>query len=125
MSNIIDDFHCPLEPYETLVEVANGGVTLVQSRGKIGVFISDTYRPDNSIIVTLNNVLYVPGLTKRRLSTHEWNACGGWITLRPDRTILDIYNRDSDCTASIEVAPVAGTTGTDQVYQVSERQNGS
>jgi hypothetical protein len=77
MSNNINDFHVPLEPYETLVEVANRGVTHVQHRGKVDVLINDTYRPDNAIIVTLNNVLYVPGLTRRLLSVHEWNACGG------------------------------------------------
>jgi hypothetical protein len=122
MSNNINDFHVPLEPYETLVEVANGGVTHVQHRGKVDVLINDTYRPDNAIMVTLNNVLYVPGLTRRLLSVHEWNACGGWITLRPDRAILDVYSRDDECIASIEVPPVAGATGTDQVYQVNASQ---
>jgi hypothetical protein len=122
MSNNINDFHVPLEPYETLVEVANGGVTHVQHRGKVDVLINDTYRPDNAIIVTLNNVLYVPGLTRRLLSVHEWNACGGWITLRPDRAILDVYSRDDECIASIEVPPVAGATGVDQGYQVNASQ---
>jgi hypothetical protein len=105
MTNNIEDFH------GTYVEVANGGVTEVQYRGKVHVLINDSFRPDNTIIVTLNNVLYVPGLNKRLLSSNEWNACGGYITLYPDRAILDIYSRDDECTASIEVPPVAGTTG--------------
>jgi hypothetical protein len=94
----------------------------VQHRGKVDVLINDTYRPDNSIIVTLNNVLYVQGLTRRLLSVHEWNACGGWITLHSNRAILDVYSRDDECIASIEVPPVAGATGTDQVYQVNASQ---
>jgi hypothetical protein len=34
MSNNINDFHVPLEPYEPLVKMANGEVTHVQHRGK-------------------------------------------------------------------------------------------
>jgi transposase InsO family protein len=83
--------------------------------------ISDTYRPDNSIIVTLNNDLYVPGLTKRLLSTHGTPAEDGY----PYALIAQYWTYTTEIViASIEVPPVAGTTGTDQVYQVSERQNG-
>jgi hypothetical protein len=67
MTHRYEAFNGPLEPYETLVEVANGGVAHVTHKGTVDVLISDTYNPENSIIVQLNNVLYVPGITRRLL----------------------------------------------------------
>jgi hypothetical protein len=79
MSNCLDDFIGLLERYETLVEVANGGVTHVSHRGRTRVHIRDLFQTNHSALVTLSNVLYVPGLTRRLISIVEWNSCGGHI----------------------------------------------
>jgi hypothetical protein len=71
MTNCIDDFNGPLQEYETLVEVANGGVTHVTRKGSVSVLINDHFQRENSIIVQLNNVLYLPGLSRRLLSVSE------------------------------------------------------
>jgi hypothetical protein len=71
MSNCLEDFIGPLEPYETLVEVANGGVTHVSHRRKSKVYIRDIFRRNHSVVAILNNVLYVPGLTRRLISVVE------------------------------------------------------
>jgi hypothetical protein len=60
MSNCLEDFIKPLEPYETLVEVANGGVTHVSHRGKTKVYIRDIFRKNHSVVAILNNVLTYP-----------------------------------------------------------------
>jgi hypothetical protein len=54
MSNCFEDFIGPLEPYETLVEVANGGVIHVSHRGKTKVYIRDIFRRNHSVVAILN-----------------------------------------------------------------------
>jgi hypothetical protein len=95
MTNRIEDFIEHLEHYETLVEVANGGIVHVTHRGKVKIHMSDTINPNHSIVVQLNDVLYVPDLTRRLISVQEWNSCGGHIMFLQDRTNIDNLALDS------------------------------
>jgi hypothetical protein len=119
MSNCFDDFIGPVEPYETLVEAANGGVTRVSYKGKPKVYISDLFQPSHSALVTLHNVLYVPGLTRRLISVLEWNSCGGHVSFLTDRIRLEVFDQEGNTTASIEVPPVDSNqcTKNHQTYQ--------
>jgi hypothetical protein len=104
-----------LERYETLVEVANGGVTHVSHRGRTRVHIRDLFQTNHSALVTLNNVLYVPGLTRRLISVVEWNSCGGHILFLKDRIQMEIFNDDGSLMTSIDVAPIYTTSGMTQL----------
>jgi hypothetical protein len=57
------------------------------------------------MVVQLNNVLYVPGLTKRLISVHEWNSSGGQIYHMTDRTRTEIYDEDGKVLAMIDLPP--------------------
>jgi hypothetical protein len=111
MSTCLEDFIEPLQPYETLVEVANGGVTHVSHQGKTKVYIRDIFRRNHSVIAILNNALYVPGLTRRLISVVEWNFCGGHISFLQDRIRLEVFHEDGNLATSIDVAPLYGVTG--------------
>jgi hypothetical protein len=74
-----EDFNGTLTPYDSVVETANGGIVRVTHRGSVRILMCDTFRPENTIVVKLFNVLHVPGLSRRLLSVHEWNSCNGQI----------------------------------------------
>jgi transposase InsO family protein len=111
MTHSLDDFNGPLTPFESLVETANGGVIHVTHRGNVDIYLEDIFRPGNSIIVEVRNVLYVPGLTRRLISVSEWNACGGQILHLRDRTRVQVYNDDDEIDAVIDLPPCPGGTG--------------
>ncbi|KAG7366304.1 hypothetical protein IV203_028974 [Nitzschia inconspicua] len=71
MSNNWDDFIGELEPYVTMVEVANGSLIEVQWRGTVKLLLIDKFDPDNRASVYLKNVLYVPQLSRRLFSVSE------------------------------------------------------
>ncbi len=121
MTKCMEDFIGTLEIYETLVECANGGVTLSTHRWKTEVLIRDIFHPDHSVIVQLNNVLYVPGLNRRLISVSEWNNCGGQITFLQDRTRLEIFDSDQELITAIDTQPICGTTGITQLNSVGVR----
>jgi hypothetical protein len=106
-----------------LVETANGGVIHATHRGSVDIYISDVFKPGNAIIVQVNNVLYVPGLTRRLMSVHGWNACGGKILHLQDRTRVEVYD-DDEINAVIDFPPCPGATeGTTEIHtaQVKHR----
>jgi hypothetical protein len=109
MSNFLEDFIGPLEPYETLVEVANGGFPHVSHRGHTQVYIQDLCRTKHAAVVLLNNVLYVPGLTRRldKLSAAHFLRC------RSERHSLE----DIEEGGGRPPSPNFYETGNDPVYQ--------
>jgi hypothetical protein len=110
MTHCIDDFHGALTPYESLVETANGGVIHVTQGGSVDIYISDVFKTGNAIIVQVNNVLYVPGLTRRLMSVHEWNACG-------------VYDDDDEIYVVIDLPPCPGATeGTTEIHTAQVKQ---
>jgi hypothetical protein len=62
MTHCREGFNGTLTPYDSVVETANRGMVRVTHRGSVDILLSDAFRPDNSMVVQLNNVLYVPGL---------------------------------------------------------------
>jgi hypothetical protein len=95
--------------------VANGGVTYVSYRGQTKVYLTDLLKHNHSVLVTLHNVLYVPGLTRRLISVLEWKSCGGHISYLSDRIRLDVFDQQGILTTSIETPPIYSTTGTTQL----------
>jgi hypothetical protein len=75
-------------------------------------YIRDIFRRNHSDVAILNNVLYVPGLTRRLISVVEWNSCGGHISFLQDRIRLEVFHEDGNLVTSIDVAPLYGVTGT-------------
>ena len=74
------DFVGTMEPHNTLVETANGGLVEVKEKGTVKVLINDAFNHTNQTMVYLNDVLYVPRLNRRLFSVAEWNLCGGTTT---------------------------------------------
>jgi hypothetical protein len=66
--------------------------------------------PRNAIIVNVNNVLFIPGLTRLLMSVHEWNACGSQILYLQDRTRIEMYDDNDDIYAIIDLPPCPGAT---------------
>ena len=121
MTYSLDDYNGPLTPFESLVETANGSIIHVTHRGNVDIHLDDAFKPNNSIIVEVRNVLYVPGLTRRLISVSEWNACGGQILHLRDRTQIQVYNDDDEIDAVIDLPPCPGGTGeTAQLYLVRQ-----
>jgi hypothetical protein len=123
MTHCINDFNGELTPYELLVETANGGVIHLTHRGSVDIYISDVFKPGNAIIVQVNNGLYVPGLTRRLMSVHEWNAYGGQILHLQDRTRVEVYDDADEVYAVIDLPPCPGATdGTTEIHTAQVRQ---
>jgi hypothetical protein len=120
MTHCREDFNGTLTPYASVVETANGGMVRVTHRGSVDIFLSDAFRPDNSMVVKLNNVLYVPGLTKRLISVHEWNS-SGQIYHMTDRTRTEIYDEDGKVLAMIDLPPCPGPNFRDSHSERAER----
>jgi hypothetical protein len=59
-----EDFNGTLTPFDSIVETANGGIIRITHIGTVRILMCDIFRPDNTIVVKLHNVLVVPGLTK-------------------------------------------------------------
>jgi hypothetical protein len=123
MTHCIDDFNGDLKPYESLVETANGGVIHVTHRGSVDIYLNDVFTKGNSLIIQVNNVLYVPGLTRRLISVHEWNACGGQILHLQDRTRVEVYDDNDEIYAIIDLPPCPGATdGITEMHAAKERR---
>jgi transposase InsO family protein len=123
MTHYIDDFNGYLKPYESLVETANGGVIHVTHRGSVDIYLNDVFTKGNSLIIQVNNVLYVPGLTRRLISVHEWNACGGQILHLQDRTRVEVYDDNDEIYAIIYLPPCPGATdSTTEMHAAKERR---
>ncbi|KAG7371221.1 hypothetical protein IV203_019791 [Nitzschia inconspicua] len=106
MSNNWDDFIGELEPYVTMVEVANGSLIEVRWRGTVKLLLIDKFVPDNRATVYLKNVLYVPQLSRRLFSVSEWNQCGGQITFMPDRCRIEILDSNVIPIHTIDTDPI-------------------
>ncbi|KAG7340335.1 reverse transcriptase RNA-dependent DNA polymerase [Nitzschia inconspicua] len=106
MSNNRDDFIGKLEPYVTMVEVANGSLIEVRWRGTVKLLLIDKFDPDNRATVYLKNVLYVPQLSRRLFSVSEWYQCGGQITFMPDRCRIEILDSDDIPIHTIDTDPI-------------------
>jgi hypothetical protein len=99
------DTFVTLTHYDSVVETANGGVVRVTHRGSVKVLMSDTFRPDHTIVVNLHNVLHVPGLNKGLLLVHEWNSCNGQIYDMTDPQRVEIYDDDKKACAMVDLPP--------------------
>jgi hypothetical protein len=94
-----------------------------QTQESVDIYISDVFKPGNAIIVQVNNVMYVPGLTRRLVSVREWNACGGQILHLQDRTRVEVYDDDDEIYAIIDLPPCPGATdGTTEIHTAQVRQ---
>jgi hypothetical protein len=118
-----EDFNGTLTPFDSIVETANGGIIRVTHRGTVRILMCDIFRPDNTIVVKLHNVLFVPGLTKRLLSVPEWNSYNGQIYHMIDRQRVEIFDDNREICAFIDLPPCPGATeGVELIHAVSQRQ---
>jgi hypothetical protein len=123
MTPCLEDFNGTLTPYNSVVETANGGMVRVTHRGEVRIFLCDSFDPRNTLVITLFKLLYVPGLTKRLLSVHDWNSCNGQIYHMVDRTRAEIYDDDGNLLKTIDLPPCPGPRrgGVEEMNAVSER----
>jgi transposase InsO family protein len=89
-----------------MVETANGGLVEVTQKGTVKVLLQDAFEHNRKIMVYLNDVLYVPLLSRRLFSVAEWNQCGGTINFMMDRCRIEILDDDDKVVNTVDVDPI-------------------
>ena len=98
-SDLISD----IKKSKILVQVANGNIVQADSIGSIKIRINDiTGKPSQDIL--LEEVLYVPGLSRRLFSVPQWTNAGGACSFGVDNCILS-YKEDGHRTAKSHMVP--------------------
>jgi hypothetical protein len=67
------DFVGEMSSHHTMVQTANGGLVEVTQKATVKVLLHDAFDHNRKIMVHLNDVLYVPLLSRRPFSVAEWN----------------------------------------------------
>ena len=91
MTPNLEDLIQDREKTKTVVEVATGVFVKASVQGTVKILITDIYS-GKECFVYLNNVLHVPGLTKRLLSVRQWNVSGGDIFFKTDHYVFTVYD---------------------------------
>ena len=92
-----EDFVDHLMDFSCAVEVATGTLVPCYFQGTVSIKITNVNTFDE-YIVHLDNVLYVPDLSKRLLSVRHWNSTGDDIVFKMNHcvlTVCDYENNDS------------------------------
>ena len=92
MTPYLDDIVKDSEPSEALIEVANGNMVKATVSGTVHLRVIDI-EDETSYDVYLENVLHVPGLSRRLFSVTQWTNSGGAISFSGDNCTLS-YNDD-------------------------------
>jgi hypothetical protein len=71
-------------------------------------------------MVYLNEVLYVPLLSRRLFSVAEWNRCGGTINFMMDRCHITILGEDDRVVNTVDVDPIYAEEANLQVNDMNE-----
>ena len=79
MTTFLDDIVNTPEPTDTVVEVANGHIVQATVTGTIHLQVMDI-NTHQVFDVYLENVLHVPGLSRRLFSVTQWTSSGGHIS---------------------------------------------
>ena len=94
MTPFLDDIVQDSEPSEAVIEVANGNMVKATVSGTVHLRVIDI--EDNTPYdVFIENVLHVPGLSRRLFSVTQWTNSGGSISFKDDNCILSYSD---DCT---------------------------
>ena len=91
------DLTSDIKRSKILVQVANGNIVQAHSIGSTKIRINDiTGKPHQDIL--LEDVLYVPGLSRRLFSVPQWTSSGGACSFGVDKCTLS-YKGDTDDTS--------------------------
>jgi hypothetical protein len=74
-------------------------------------------------MVYLNEVLYVPLLSRRLFSVAEWNRCGGTVNFMMDRCHITILGEDDRVLNTVDVDPIYTEEAINQQRVHSVRSN--
>jgi hypothetical protein len=117
MTPNIDGLVEDIEPYDTIVETANGGQVKCHMRGTAQILIQDIFDQNKRLVVLVEHVLHVPGLNRRLLSVREWNHSGGSVTFLADRCRLKIVDESRDTKHTLDIGlPFADGQFIDEVH---------
>ena len=73
-----EDLIMDISSTKSLVEVANGNIVKAPKKGTVKIKITDV-KTNNTYSILLEDVLLVPGLSRRLFSVNQWTKSGGAI----------------------------------------------
>ena len=104
MTPFLEDLVSDVTKAAAVVEVATGVLTQAPLQGTVKIHIQDIYTHDECYVL-LEDVLYVPGLSKRLLSVRQWNTTGGDVLFDIDHCILSIMDSATNEKFDMAVKP--------------------
>ena len=81
-------------PSKSIVEVANGNLVQAPIEGTACIRIVDV-NDHHQHDILLNNVLYVPGLSRRLFSVSQWTKCGGNLSFNGETCQMQFYTNNN------------------------------
>ena len=79
---------------KSLVKVANGNIVKAPNTGTALIQIVDV-KTNKTFAILLEDVLYVPRLSRRLFSVTQWTQSGGWLSFNGDSCKISYQDREN------------------------------